>query len=50
VGSKWKNYQLSLFLDSLLPKTQTNVRYLLWKQNKPEANYLPIQISGGGCF
>jgi hypothetical protein len=36
-----------LFLDSLLPKTGTNVRCFLWRHNNPEVNYSHIWISRG---
>jgi hypothetical protein len=39
---------LLLFLGSLFPKTETNARFVLSRQNNAEVNYSPIQIFGGG--
>jgi len=46
-----KTTTLSLFLDSLFPKTEISyiyVRCFPWRQNYPEVNYSPNRISGGG--
>ena len=32
---------LLIFLDSFFPKTKTNARCFLWKQNNPQVNYSP---------
>jgi hypothetical protein len=38
-----------LFLSTTFPKSGTNVRCYFWRQNNPEVNYHPIQISGRGA-
>jgi hypothetical protein len=43
-----KTTTLLRFLDGLFPKTETNARCFLWRQNNPEVNYSPIRISGEG--
>jgi hypothetical protein len=40
-----KTTTLLLFLDSLFPETETDVRCFLWKQNNPDVNYYPIWLS-----
>jgi methionine salvage enolase-phosphatase E1 len=39
-----------IFLDSLFPKAETNVRKFLLRQNNQDVNYSSIQISRWGVF
>jgi hypothetical protein len=42
---------LLIFLDSFFPKTETNTRCLLWRQNNPEVNYSHnSDLRGEECF
>jgi len=42
------NYHIIIYLDSLFPKPETNMKYFLWKHNTPKVNYTPFWISWGG--
>jgi hypothetical protein len=37
-----KTTTLLLFLDSIFPKTETNAKCFLWRQNDLEVNHSPI--------
>jgi hypothetical protein len=50
VESKWKNYHIITFLDSLFPVMETNVRCFLWRQNNLKVKYSPSELPEGNVF